>query len=172
MPGAELRDVDALVTRAPGVGLVALAADCVPVVLVEPDRGHRRVVHSGWRGVALDVVGAALDQVDGLGGSVRRVRAWSDRRSAGPATRCPPSGSSEVARRRARRRSRPRRDGQPSLDLRAGLAPGWARRGVAERDAGRRLHGRGSAACTRYRRDGVTGRHGRRGAAGADREVA
>ena len=158
LPGAELRDVDALVTRSPGIGLVALAADCVPTVLVEPEAGIAGVVHSGWKGVALDVVGAALEQVEALGGRAERVRAWLGPAICGacypvPAERvatvaavCPEAVSTAS-------------DGQPSLDLRAGLTAALRRRGVAELTL--------VGGCTAedpglysHRRDGVTGRQG------------
>ncbi len=46
--------VDALVTREPGVALAVLAADCVPVLLVDPGRGVG-AVHAGRRGVVAGV---------------------------------------------------------------------------------------------------------------------
>ena len=52
--------VDALVNDAPGVGLLVLAADCVPLVLVDPVRGAVGVAHAGWRGVAVGVAGRAV----------------------------------------------------------------------------------------------------------------
>lgn len=52
--------VDILVTTQPGLGLVALAADCVPIALVDPVAGVAAAVHSGWRGVSEDAVGAAV----------------------------------------------------------------------------------------------------------------
>lgn len=51
--------VDALVTRAADVALVVQAADCVPVLLVDPGRAVA-AVHAGREGVRRDVVGAAL----------------------------------------------------------------------------------------------------------------
>lgn len=70
-------DLDGLVTTAPGRGLAALAADCVPVLLAAYD-GERAcgvaAVHSGRRGVAAGAVPnavAALREVSGAS----RVRA-------------------------------------------------------------------------------------------------
>ena len=62
-----LSDTDALVTAEPGVVLVTLVADCVPVVLVDPVAGVLATVHAGWRGTAAGIVGRTLDVMSGLG---------------------------------------------------------------------------------------------------------
>jgi YfiH family protein len=51
-------DGDGMVTDRSGVGLAVWTADCVPVLLA--GRGIVAAVHSGWRGCASDVVGAAI----------------------------------------------------------------------------------------------------------------
>jgi copper oxidase (laccase) domain-containing protein len=58
---------DALVTKTPGLGLVALAADCVPIVLADVANQVIGAVHCGWRGLASGVVPAALAQMRELG---------------------------------------------------------------------------------------------------------
>jgi len=50
-----LRDVDGLVTDAPGVCLATFHADCAPVFLLDPRRGCAGLAHSGWRGTALGI---------------------------------------------------------------------------------------------------------------------
>ncbi len=45
-------DTDILVTSSPGVTLVMLVADCVPLALVDPAAGVLAAVHAGWRGTA------------------------------------------------------------------------------------------------------------------------
>src|SRR5680860_1390159 len=52
-------DADALVTTDSGIGLVVMAADCVPVVLVAPGAGVA-AVHVGRLGVTAGVVSAAV----------------------------------------------------------------------------------------------------------------
>lgn len=69
-------DADVLVTATPGVTLVILVADCVPLALVDPAARVLAVVHAGWRGTAAGVVGAALDAMRAAGGEAARVRAW------------------------------------------------------------------------------------------------
>lgn len=157
-PGAELRDVDALVTRRPGVGLVALAADCVPIVLVEPQAAVVGVVHSGWKGVALDVAGAALDEITRLGGASGRVQAWLGPAICGLCYPVPEQRRTQVAR-VCPEAAATAADGQPALDLRAGVAASLRRRGVAQVSW--------IGGCTRedpglysHRREGVTGRQG------------
>jgi YfiH family protein len=61
-PGAELERVDAHTTRAAGVGLLVLVADCLPVALVSP--GRAAMVHCGWRGLAGGVVERAVERFD------------------------------------------------------------------------------------------------------------
>jgi YfiH family protein len=58
--GGPIGDFDAVVTDRPGVVLLVLAADCVPVLLVDPERRAVGAVHAGWRGVAADAPGAAV----------------------------------------------------------------------------------------------------------------
>lgn len=47
---AALEGVDALVTSLKGVVIGVNTADCVPIVLVEPQAGILAVAHAGWRG--------------------------------------------------------------------------------------------------------------------------
>jgi YfiH family protein len=51
-------DGDALVTRATGIALRVVTADCVPVLLASSDA--IAAVHAGWRGLAADVLGEAV----------------------------------------------------------------------------------------------------------------
>lgn len=52
---------DALATTDPGVGLVVMVADCVPIVVVDPRRPALACIHAGWRGTVADVVGATVE---------------------------------------------------------------------------------------------------------------
>ncbi len=62
---------DALVTRTPGLALMALGADCVPIGLIGSDAVTIAAVHCGWRGLAADVVGAAIAAMRDLGTQVQ-----------------------------------------------------------------------------------------------------
>lgn len=59
-PETAIPDTDALVTEHRGVALSILTADCVPVALVDVERGMVGAVHAGWRGLAAGIVPAAL----------------------------------------------------------------------------------------------------------------
>ena len=150
-------EVDALVTTVPGLALLVLAADCVPVLLADGSAGVVAVVHAGWRGVLADVVGVTLDAMRDHG-----ARAANTRAVVGPAI----CGSCyDVPRERfdqvievAPAAASVAHDGRPGLDLRAGVVERLRESGVATT-----LHG----GCTfetptlfSFRRDHVTGRHG------------
>jgi len=43
---------DAMITEVPGLTLVILVADCVPILLFDPERPAIGLAHAGWRGTA------------------------------------------------------------------------------------------------------------------------
>jgi YfiH family protein len=155
--------VDALLTQEPDLAIVALGADCVPVVLIGDDDRTVAVAHCGWRGLVADVLGAVVAAMADHGSGVARV-------ILGPAVcgRCypvPPERAWEVA------AAWPGpvadaalvacADGQPGIDVRRGAAARLVGLGVAP-DAITLAGG-----CTvedpglfSFRRDGVTGRQG------------
>lgn len=53
---SRLPDTDALITNEPGVCLMVLSADCVPVLLYDPVRKVVAAVHAGWRGTVAQIV--------------------------------------------------------------------------------------------------------------------
>jgi YfiH family protein len=61
-PGASLQKVDGHLTAVPGLALLVLAADCLPVALAGADRVG--MVHCGWRGLAADILGRAVAAFD------------------------------------------------------------------------------------------------------------
>lgn len=154
-PGAEIRSVDALVTSTPGVGLAALAADCVPVLMAATDPAVVAAVHCGWRGLAVDVVGAALAAMATLGASPRGIRAWLGPAICGSCYPVPRERAQQVAE-VAPEALGTAPDGQPTLDLRAGLVARLAAAAVASELVG------GCTSCSEpffsHRRDGLTGR--------------
>jgi len=102
---------DALVTRLAGVGLVVQTADCVPLLLVASDAIG--AVHTGWRGAAANVAGAAAEALLALTGDRGSVRAW-----LGPAIRpCCYEVGGEVAAQFADEFLRASGDGCYRLDL-------------------------------------------------------
>ena len=68
--------VDALITQTPGLGVLALGADCSVVGIgAETAAGSSvaGVAHCGWRGLVADVIGSLVGQVERAGG--RQLRA-------------------------------------------------------------------------------------------------
>lgn len=64
---------DAVVTKTPGVVCGALAADCAPVLIVDPEAKIVAAAHAGWRGALDGVVQAAVDAMVELGGDPERM---------------------------------------------------------------------------------------------------
>ena len=54
---------DGLMTDAPNLVLGVMAADCVPVLLLEPDRKVAAAVHAGWRGTAAGIAAKAVTRI-------------------------------------------------------------------------------------------------------------
>jgi YfiH family protein len=74
LPAAELPRADGQATALRGVGVMVLAADCLPVALGAP--GAVAIVHAGWRGLAAGVLEAgvaSLRQLAGSGGPIAAV---------------------------------------------------------------------------------------------------
>ena len=57
---SRLPNTDALITNRPGICLMALTADCVPVLLYDPETHSAAAVHAGWRGTANGIVGLTV----------------------------------------------------------------------------------------------------------------
>ncbi len=64
---------DGYVTNVPGVPLVIFTADCVPVLLHEPEAGVIGALHCGWRSTVADIQGAALEKMTALGAMAEKV---------------------------------------------------------------------------------------------------
>ena len=58
---------DALVTRAPGVVVAALAADCTPVLFADPKAKVVAAAHAGWRGAVAGIVESTVAAMETLG---------------------------------------------------------------------------------------------------------
>ena len=65
-PGGRLERVDGHATEVAGLGLLVLAADCLPVALVSEERVA--MLHCGWRGLAGGIVERALEGFAGAHG--------------------------------------------------------------------------------------------------------
>ena len=72
----DLEGCDGLITNEPGIGLVAFAADCTPVLLWDPETGAVGAVHAGWRGTANRIAAKAVRAMtDAFGTRPEHLRA-------------------------------------------------------------------------------------------------
>jgi YfiH family protein len=128
---------DGMVTRECGIALCIFTADCVPALLVDPEKRVIGALHAGWRGTLVNIAAAGIRAMTGLGARPESIIA-----ALGPAIgMCCFEVDEELAARFVReipiapypnmRRGRP---GKAFLDLRAIVSEQLRRAGVnAER---------------------------------------
>lgn len=66
-------DTDGLVTATPGVVLVVLVADCVPILLSDAQAGVVAAVHAGREGARKGIAAKAIEVMVGLGADPSRI---------------------------------------------------------------------------------------------------
>ena len=66
---------DAVVSATPGVICGALAADCAPILLADPQARVVAAAHAGWQGALTGVAEAAIARMVGLGADINRITA-------------------------------------------------------------------------------------------------
>jgi len=71
--GAYRPQADAVVTNLPSIACGALAADCAPVLIVDPQARIIAAVHAGWQGALGGVVEAAMEHMRRHGGQNDRM---------------------------------------------------------------------------------------------------
>lgn len=72
---AALEGVDALVTSLKGVVIGVNTADCVPIVLTDPEAGVIAVAHAGWRGTVGQIAQNVVDEMVRNGAKAYRIQA-------------------------------------------------------------------------------------------------
>ena len=77
-------EADALVTNRPGLAIGALAADCIPVLFLDPGAQVVGAAHAGWRGALAGALEATIDALTTLGGRPEAIIA-----AIGPCLRRP-----------------------------------------------------------------------------------
>lgn len=122
---------DALVTTRTDVALAVLVADCVPVLLADPEAGVVAAVHAGRGGLVAGVIQAALEVMSGLGADAGRVTAALGPSIAGQSYEVPAELRDEVAA-VLPETAATTSWGTPALDLRAGAASVLAACGVQQ----------------------------------------
>lgn len=141
---------DGIVSVTPGVTLMVRAADCVPVLLADPQAQVIGAAHAGRLGMVSGVVPATVARMRELG--AQRITAWVGPHICGACYEVPVALRSEVTA-RVPESFATTSWGTPALDIGAGVRAQLAAEDVEVVDVGR---------CTRespdlysYRRDGA-----------------
>lgn len=66
---------DGLVTKAPGITLGILTADCAPILLADPAAGVVGAAHAGWRGAVGGILANTVQAMAALGATSARIAA-------------------------------------------------------------------------------------------------
>lgn len=154
--GDAVDDTDALVTTTPGLALVVVTADCVPVLMADARAGVVAAVHAGRVGAAGGIVARALETMVGAGADPGDVSVLLGPAVSGRNYEVPEAMAAEVEEALPGSRTTTGR-GTAGLDLRAGIATQLRGLGVRSIDVDPR--------CTvedrnlfSHRRDNPTGR--------------
>lgn len=68
-----LRETDGVVTAAEDLGLVCFTADCVPILLVDPQAKVIAAVHAGWRGTVQSIAANAVEKMVQAGADAAHI---------------------------------------------------------------------------------------------------
>jgi hypothetical protein len=153
---AAVEATDALVTAEPGLALVALCADCVPVLLADPEAGVVGAVHAGRVGARVGVVPAALNAMEKAGASIDRIEVLLGPAACGECYEVPAAMQADVEAHLPGSASKTRK-GTPGLDIRAGIWQQLADAGVARIGVDPRCTIEDKTLFS-HRREGTTGR--------------
>ncbi|WP_210443445.1 polyphenol oxidase family protein [Nocardioides sp. SYSU D00065] len=152
----EVPFADGLVTTTRGLGLMVRAADCVPLLLADPEAGVIGAVHAGRPGMALGIASRAVAVMREQGATT--ISAWLGPRVCGSCYEVPEQMRADVSAVVPEAWAETSW-GTPALDIGAGVRAQLERAGVDVVDVARctledaNLHS--------YRRDGkAAGRHG------------
>ena len=154
--GTVERAADGAATARPGTVCAVQTADCLPVLLCDDAGAWVAAVHVGWRGLAAEILAAA---VAAYPGAPARLMAWrgpaigAARYEVGADVRAALGDDLAAAAWRPAARA-----GRGRLDLAAGAAWQLARLGVARCYGGGGCAHRDAARFYSHRRDGRTGR--------------
>ena len=67
---------DAHITGIKQVALGIKTADCIPVMIFDPDLRMIAAIHAGWRGVENEIIIKTGQHLKALGSTLRRAQAW------------------------------------------------------------------------------------------------
>ncbi|PTR32206.1 hypothetical protein C8K36_1011258 [Rhodococcus sp. OK519] len=111
---------DALVTREPGLALVTLSADCVPILLSDDEAGVIAAVHAGRIGARIGIVPKVIGAMIEQGARPERIGAFLGPAASGRQYEVPAAMQADVEKFLPGSATRTVK-GTPGLDLRAGL---------------------------------------------------
>jgi hypothetical protein len=147
---------DAIVTTEPGLALVALCADCVPVLLADPVNSVVGAVHAGRVGARVGVLPAALTAMEKAGASIEQIEVLLGPAACGECYEVPAAMQADVEAHLPGSASRTHK-GTTGLDIRAGLWQQLADAGVAKIGIDPRCTIEDKTLFS-HRREGTTGR--------------
>lgn len=130
--GGEI-EADGLVTDRDDLVLLVRVADCLPVLLADPDTGVVGVAHAGRTGMVHGVVPHTVEAMHALG--ARDVRAWLGPRACGACYEVP-AAMQEQVRAQVPESASTTAWGTPALDIAAGVRAQLDRAGVTWTDVG------------------------------------
>ncbi|GAA5074917.1 peptidoglycan editing factor PgeF [Nocardia iowensis] len=111
---------DAIVTTVPGLALVVLTADCVPILLSDDEAGVLAAVHAGRIGARIGIVPRVLEAMVSVGARVDRIGAFLGPAASGRQYEVPAAMRADVEAQLPGSAATTVRN-TPSLDLRAGI---------------------------------------------------
>ncbi|MBF6469107.1 peptidoglycan editing factor PgeF [Nocardia beijingensis] len=120
---------DALVTTEPGLALVVLTADCVPILLSDDQAGVIAAVHAGRIGARIGIVPRVLEAMVAAGARLERVGALLGPAASGRQYEVPAAMRADVEAHLPGSATTTVR-GTPGLDLRAGISRQLTEAGV------------------------------------------
>ncbi|MFF5036492.1 peptidoglycan editing factor PgeF [Nocardia salmonicida] len=130
-PSAEPVPVtDALVTTVPGLALVVLTADCVPILLSDDEAGVIAAVHAGRIGARIGIVPRVLDAMVSVGARVDRIGAFLGPAASGRQYEVPAAMRADVEAHLPGSATTTVRK-TPGIDLRAGIRRQLTEAGVS-----------------------------------------
>jgi YfiH family protein len=134
MPLGQVPIGDALVTTRRGLGLMVRVADCVPLVLADPQAGVIGAVHSGRPGLVLDIATRTVEVMREHGATT--ITAWVGPHVCGSCYEVPEQMRTEVSTVVPEAYAETSW-GTPSLDIGAGVLAQLAAAGVEAADVSR-----------------------------------
>jgi YfiH family protein len=66
---------DGLVTAVRGIAVAVFTADCVPIIMIDPNAGVAAALHAGWRGTLANIAAEGVRAMVNLGATAQQILA-------------------------------------------------------------------------------------------------